>query len=450
MDVDVCVVGAGIAGLTAALRLQQAGLDVCVLEAADRVGGRLYPDRLPDGTTIDRGGAWLGPGQDRAYALAAELGIGTYPTWARGAHVVVIDGVAHRYRGLIPFAMGPLQIVSLAIAMVRLDRMAKGVPLDAPWEAKRAREWDGQALGAWLEQKVRGGIARDALRETLVGIFTCDLKDVSLLQALFLIHSHKNMTHLTTIEGGAQQDRLIGGTGALLGALTARLGERVRLGAPVRTIERSPTGVTVIADGRAVHARRVIVALPPPRAVEIAFTPALPADHARLLGQMTLGAIWKVAVVYETPWWRDDGFSGQSLDVASPFMLTLDACASKTPPGILNLFSMGSAARRLTAMDAAERKALAIDALVRRFGAKASRATAYVEQDWSAERWIGGGMVSLPGPGVLTSVGHAIREPVGRIHWAGTETATITHGGIDGAIRSGERAAEEVVERRAS
>jgi monoamine oxidase len=296
-----------------------------------------------------------------------------------------------------------------------------------------------------VERQVRRGIARDALRQTLVGIFTCDLSEVSLLQALFLIHSHKNLTHLTTIEGGAQQDRLIGGTGALLGAITERLGDAVRIGCPVRGIEQSATGVTVTADGDTVSARHAIVALPPPRAAEISFAPPLPSDHARLLGQMHLGAIWKVAVVYDTPWWRDDGFSGQSLDVESPFVLTLDACASKTPPGIVNLFSMGPAARRLTDLSAAERRALAREALVKRFGPKASRETAYVEQDWSAERWIGGGMLSTVGPGVMTTVGRAIRAPVGRIHWAGTETATITHGGIDGAIRSGERAAAEIV-----
>src|ERR1051325_8757654 len=131
-DADVCVIGAGIAGLTAALRLRQAGLTVVVLEAADRVGGRLFPDCLPDGTAIDRGGAWLGPGQDRAYALAAELGVGTYPTWRHGEHVLVKRGVPRRYRGTTPFTLGPLQLANLGIAGARLDRMAHNVPLESP------------------------------------------------------------------------------------------------------------------------------------------------------------------------------------------------------------------------------------------------------------------------------------------------------------------------------
>ena len=441
----MCVVGAGIAGLTAGLRLRQAGLAVAVLEAADRVGGRLYADVLADGTPIDRGGAWLGPGQDRAYALAAELGVGTYPTWGRGEHVLVHKGVPGRYRGTTPYRIGPLQLASLGVAIARLDRMAKHVPLEAPWEAARARRWDARTIGAWIDRNVARGAAREILRETMTEIFTSDLSEVSLLHALFLIHSHQSIAHLTTIEGGAQQDRLAGGTGALLGAIRVRLGDAVRMNAPVREVAQSQAGVTVVADGCTVCARRAVVAVPPPRAARIVFAPALPLERAALLERMPLGAIWKFAVVYDTPWWRADGLSGQSLDVESPMPLTLDACAATTPPGILNLFSMGPAARRLSSITPAERRTIALTTLVRRFGDEAARATGYVEQDWTAEPWIGGGMISHFGPGVLTSFGHALRAPAGRVHWAGTETATVTHGGIDGAIRSGERAAREVV-----
>jgi monoamine oxidase len=162
---------------------------------------------------------------------------------------------------------------------------------------------------------------------------------------------------------------------------------------------------------------------------------------------MPLGAIWKIAVVYDRPWWRDDGLTGQSLDVESPLPVTLDACAATVPPGIINLFSMGPAARRLSTMTSAERRSAAITTLTRRFGPRATQVTAYLEQDWTAEPWIGGGIFSRLGPGVLTAFGPALRRPVERLHWAGTETAPVTHGGIDGAIRSGERAAGEVIER---
>jgi monoamine oxidase len=445
LEAEVCVIGAGFAGLTAALRLRQAGRTVVVLEAADRVGGRTFTRYLSDGTAIDCGGAWFGPGQDRAYGLAAELGVATYPTWARGENVLVTHGVTRRYRGTVPFGIGLLQLANLGLGMARLDRMARQVPLEAPWQARQARRWDACTLASWIDRHVFPGIGRDLLTETLTEIFTSDLAEVSLLHALFLIHSHKNLTHLTSIEGGAQQDRVVGGMGALLAGMCERLGDAVRLASPVREVSQSPDSVAVVTTDSRVRARRAVVAVPAALSTRIAYTPPLPIDRALLVQRMPLGTIWKIAVIYDTPWWREDGFTGQSLDVQSLLPLTLDACAAKVPPGIINLFSMGPAARRLACLTEAGRRSAVIQTLTARFGAKAHDVVDYHEQDWTAEPWIGGGMFSRLGPGILTSFGPVLREPVGRVHWAGTETASITHGGIDGAIRSGERAAREVV-----
>lgn len=442
---DVCVVGAGFAGLTAALRLRQAGLEVAVLEASDRLGGRVFTEYLADGTPIERGGAWLGPGQDRAYALVAEMGGTTYPTWAQGEHVLVTNGVVGRYRGTTPLMIGALQLANLGLGIARLDRMAKQVPLDAPWTARHAARWDACTLGAWLARNVLPGTGRRLLSQVMADVFTSDPAEVSLLQALFLIHSHKDFTHLTSIEGGAQQDRVAGGLGALLARISERLGDGVHLRSPVHAIAQSPSGVGVVAGALSVRARRAIVAVPAAVSTRIAYDPPLPIDRALLMRRMPLGVIYKIAVLYDAPWWRDEGFSGQSLDPDSPLPLTLDACGATTPPGIINLFGSGSSARQLSRVSPDERRRIAIAALTRRFGDRAARAIDYVEQDWAAAPWIEGGMVSRLGPGVLTSFGPALREPVGRVHWAGTETATITHGGIDGAIRSGERAAAEVV-----
>ncbi|HEY2388850.1 MAG TPA: FAD-dependent oxidoreductase [Candidatus Binatia bacterium] len=445
LETDVCVAGAGFAGLTAALRLRQAGRAVVVLEAAARIGGRTWTDRLVDGTLVERGGAWLGPGQDRAYALAAEMGVATYPTWGRGEHVLVQGGVARRYRGALPPGVGAVQLASLGLAMARLDRLARQVPLEAPWDAPRAERWDARTVRAWIDRNTLPGVGRRLLTQVLHDIFTSDLSEVSLLHALYLIHSHQNLNHLTTIEGGAQQDRLVGGTGAVLAGICARLGDAVRLEAPVVRITHGRDGATVASPALVVRARRVIVAVPAATAARIVYDPPLPIDRAQLLQRMPLGSIWKIALVYDEPWWRDEGFSGQSLDPDSPLPLTLDACGASTPPGILNLFCSGAAARRLSGLAADERSRAAVEALSLRFGPKAARVRDYAEQDWTAEPWIGGGMLSRFGPGVLTTFGRSLRPAVGCLHWAGTETATVTHGGIDGAIRSGERAAAEIV-----
>jgi monoamine oxidase len=445
LDSDVCVVGAGFAGLTAALRLHQARRAVVVLEAAARVGGRTWTDRLPSGTLVERGGAWLGPGQDRAYVLAAEMGVATYPTWGRGEHVLVLGGMVRRYRGALPPGVGAVQLASLGLAMARLDRLAKQVPLEAPWEGARAERWDARTVGAWIDANTLPGLGRKLLTQVVHDLFTSDPREVSLLHALYLIHSHQNLNHLTTIEGGAQQDRLVGGTGAVLAGIRARLGDAVRLETPASRITHAPDGATVESAALAVRARRVVVAVPAAIAARIAYDPPLPLDRAQLMQRMPVGSIWKIAVIYDEPWWRDDGFSGQSLDPDSPLPLTLDACGATTPPGILNLFCSGAAARRLTGLTAAERRQAAVQALSLRFGPKAAQVRDYAEQDWTAEPWIGGGMLSRFGPGVLTTFGRSLRPPVGCLHWAGTETATVTHGGIDGAIRSGERAAAEIV-----
>jgi monoamine oxidase len=219
----------------------------------------------------------------------------------------------------------------------------------------------------------------------------------------------------------------------------------VQLRSPVRAITQTASDAVVDAGEVQVRARRVIVAVPIAMSSRIAYDPPLPIDRALLMRRMPLGVIYKIAVLYDAPWWRDAGFSGQSLDVDSPMPLTLDACGATTPPGILNLFSSGSHARRLSRLSADDRRRLAIDVLTHRFGDRASRPIDYVEQDWAATPWIEGGMVSRTGPGVLTSFGPALRAPAGRVHWAGTETATVAFGGIDGAIRSGERAAAEVI-----
>jgi monoamine oxidase len=446
-DADVCVIGAGYAGLTAARRLAQAGKSVVVLEARDRVGGRIWTYRLPDGSVIDRGGGWLGPKHDRILGLANEVGVTTYRTYVKGAHLLVDGEQLRRYTGLIP-KISPMAVISLARAQMKINRMARKLPLDAPWTAKKAQEWDSRSVSWWLERAgVTKGIAFDLFDSAVRGLMTGDLDEVSLLHLLVLIRGHGSINTLFSIENGAQENLVDGGAGSIALRVADELGDAVRLNAPVRSITQRDDRVEAEADGISVTARHAVVTVPPALILDIVFDPALPSDRATLYRNAVGGPETKTLVVYDEPFWRADGFSGQSAEPKSAAEVTIDASPASGRPGVLAAFTFGVIARQLGDLDPGERRRLVLDALTRRFGPRAASPTAFVETEWWTEDWTRGcSMAHLP-PGIITQHGHLYREPFGRIHWAGTETSTTSHGAIDGAVRSGERVASEVLDR---
>jgi monoamine oxidase len=446
IDVDVCVVGAGYAGLTAALRLSQAGRSVAVLEARDRIGGRIWTEVLPDGTPIDRGGGWLAPRHDAMFGLAREFGVDTYKTWVKGAHLLVDGDRIRRYTGLIP-KISPMAIVTIALAQWRIDRMAKKVPVDAPWTAPRAAEWDARTVRDYLDNaRISSTIGRDLFEMAVRGLMNGDLADTSLLHLLQLAHAHGGIGKLFSIEGGAQENLVAGGAGTIARRMADELGDAIRVDVPVGSIAQRDDGVVVEAGDVTVTARHAVVTVPPALALDIAFDPVLPPDRAELYRKANAGPESKTLVVYDEPFWRSAGFSGQSSQPGSASEVTLDATPVGGSPGVIASFTFGSVAERVDALDAAERRKLVLDALTARFGAEAATPRDYVETAWWKEPWTRGcSMAHLP-PGVLTQYGHLLREPFGRVHWAGTETSTTSHGAMDGAVRSGERAAREILE----
>ena len=444
---DVCVVGAGYAGLTAARRLQQAGRTVVVLEARDRVGGRIWTERLGDGTPIDRGGAWLGPAHDAMFGLAREVGAGTYKTWVEGAHLLVDGDRVRRYTGLIP-KISPLAIASIALAQARVDRLARQVPLDAPWTAPRAAAWDAQTVGGWLRTcGVRRGIAHDLFTMAVRGLMTGDLEDSSFLHLLFLIRAHGSINTLFSIENGAQENLVMGGAGSIAAAVAAELGDAVHLRTPVRGVTQADDRVVVDADGIQVEARHAVVAVPPALALEIAFDPALPDDRLTLYRNDVGGPESKTLLVYDEPFWRAEGFSGQTSEPGSAAEVTIDATPANGSPGVLAAFTFGPVADRVDALDPDERRRAVLDALKPRLGPRAGQPREYVETAWWREQWTRGCSFAHLRPGILSRYGSLLREPFGRVHWAGTETSTQSHGAMDGAVRSGERVAAEILDR---
>src|SRR5690242_11028206 len=285
-DVDFCIVGAGFAGLAAALRLRQAGRSVAVLEARERVGGRTFTEVRGDGTWIDRGGAWVGPGQDRIGALLDEFGVRRYKQYAGGEAMMVIDGKQFRYTGVVPRTLSPFATVNLGIALLELAKMCKTIPLEAPWEAKKADKWDTITVALWLDHHVRSLAARDLLETAIGGTYTSDTSEISLLFALHQMASGGGPDFVFGIEGGSQDSRIVGGMGALYRPMAAKIGDSLHLGQPVRSIAQDDAGVTVASDAMTVRARRAIVAVPIAIASQILYEPMLSVDRSLLHQRM--------------------------------------------------------------------------------------------------------------------------------------------------------------------
>ncbi|HEX2127700.1 MAG TPA: FAD-dependent oxidoreductase, partial [Solirubrobacterales bacterium] len=443
---EVAIVGAGLAGLAAARALRGAGRKVVVLEARDRVGGRTLNHELGDGKALELGAQWVGPTQDRMYELIAELGLETFPTYGEGKSLFERGGRVSKYSGTIPTGANPVGLVQVGIAMRRLNSMARQVPLEAPWEAPKAEDWDSQTFETWMRRNVRSKSARDILRLAIIGVWAVEPRDVSLLHVLFYTRSAGTLELLTDAEGGAQQDRVIGGTQLISIRMAKELGARaVELSTPVRAISHGTGGVTVHSDGVTLRAKRAIVAIPPTLAGRIAYDPPLPAVRDGLTQRMAMGSVVKCMAIYESPFWRERGLSGAITSVTGPVSVGFDNSPPDGDPGVLMGFLEGGAARAHADLDMDERRDAVAACFARMFGPEAANPIDYVDRSWRSEEWSRGCYGGFMPPGAWTDHGGALREPIGPLHWAGAETATVWNGYMDGAVTSGERAASEVL-----
>lgn len=329
--------------------------------------------------------------------------------------------------------------------------MAKTIPLDAPWTAAKAEEWDRQTFETWLRANAVIPSAKFLLDVACTSIFSAEPRELSLLFVLFYIAAAGNETtpgtleRLTETAGGAQELRFVGGSQLVPIKLAATLGDRVVLNAPVRTIAKSGAKYVVTADGVTVTAKRVVVAVPPPLAARITYDPLLPAARDQLTQRLPMASVGKAIAIYDTPFWRADGLNGQVVSDTGVISSTFDNSPPDASYGALMGFIEADEARKYDAASEAEVKAAVLKDYVTYFGSKAASPTSFVLQRWNNEAYTRGGPVSIGAPGVLTQYGPALRTPVGGIHWAGTETSLHWMGFMDGAVRSGERVAKEVL-----
>lgn len=440
---DFAIVGAGLAGLRAAAELSAAGASVTVFEARDRVGGRVVSARGPADPplVLDLGAQWVGPGQTEVLRLIKELGLATIPCAVPGRALWGLGGQLKQGSAWLP-PLPPRALAEVLTAGARLALMSKRVGAGAPWQSPKSREWDRVSAGDWLARHVRDPGARDLALIHIRGNMAAEPDETSLLGLLFDLRSIGPVRHLLT----AEAFRVREGTHEIARRLAATIPGRIRLGRPVRSISQESGGVTVAWDTGEIRCRRVVVCVPPPLASQISYSPVLPEQRARLLASLPMGSSVKFHAVYERPFWRERGLCGQAWTAQGPVCLTYDNSPDDgTGRGVLVGLVVAEEARRLGRLTAAEQEQEILASLGGLFGPDAAAPGALVLKDWAAEEWTGGCYSAHFPVNVWTSVGSAFREPCGRIHWAGTETSSEWYGYMEGALRSGIRAATEML-----
>ena len=437
-ELDVIVVGAGAAGLWAAITLREAGYSVVVLEASGRVGGRIKTGKLGD-EPVDLGAQWVGPGQDYSFKVANRYHMQTYPTPAHGRILYELgDGVYAEddVTGVVDSAV--------AATLETVDKWTDKLREPSFWQGSGPVEWDEKTLAAWISETIADARGRDYLTTVVEVAMTADPCQISMLSFFgsFLEHT---LAEELSMKGGAIESCFRGGFHQMAAHMAAELGESVILEAPVRAIVQDAAAVQVISDKGAWQAQRVIVAAPPPMASRIDFTPALPFQKSGYMDRMPMGSVIKCLLAYPTPFWRDQGYTGYATLNSG----LIGALAEVTPPdyagGILAGFIGAGNAQLWSDKTTEQRRQRVVADIASLFGPQSREPRAYVDNVWTVEPWILGGYSCMPLPGTYAVFGDSLADPCGRIHWASTETAEINAGFVDGALRSAERAAAEVI-----
>ena len=445
---DTIVIGAGVTGLTAAWRLTQAGQSVLVLEARDRVGGRLRTE-THNGVGFEIGGQWVSPDQTALIDLTAELGLETYSRYREGDSLYVgRDGVAHRFTGeTLPVDDATNEEIDRIVDI--LDKLAADMDPDRPWDHPQADALDRVSFAQWLEAQTDNVEARDNIALYIgPAMITKPVWSFSALTAVLMCASAGSFTHLVDADFILDK-RVVGGLAAVPAALAERLGDSVRLNADVTHLHQDDRGVVVEVGGEKVTAERAILALPPTHVRRIRITPELPWEHRSAREHQSFGLVLKAQIEYPTAFWREAGLSGTGFapyqlvhEIYDNTWVTADGEASG---GTLVAFVSDINADEVGRLSEEDRRARILESLAVYFGEQALTPRTYVESDWQHQELTGGAYATTFDVGTMTRYGHTLREPVGRIHFGSSDVAGLGFQHVDGAIRVGSQLAEDIL-----
>ena len=444
-SVSAVIIGGGFSGIAAAKKLHEAGLSFVVLESRERLGGRVFTKRFDNGLYLDFGGQWIGPTQDRMYELCHELGVGYFETYNEGKNILDLGEKLKTYRGTIP----KLDLFSLLILdwlIRKLEKLARQIDPKAPWNHPKAKEWDGQSLDEFLLKNSKTKACYQVIRLGCETIFASDPDQLSLLHALYYIRSGTSLDCLINVKGGAQEHRIKGGMQTLIEEMAKPFLDQIRFQSAVKSITHSISGVSIQGNDFSIQAEKVILAIPPPLLAEISFSPALPSNKEKLLQNYPMGRVAKCFMIYEKPFWRGLGFSGQSVsDDKTPFQTLYDCSPVDASKGVLMGFVVGSRAEKFFSLEKSVRKEKMESVLVRYFGENAKEAIDYQEYSMTDEPWSRGCYAALMQQNAWTEFQDTYRSPLPPLYFAGTEAAIKWHGYIEGAVLAGESAASDVL-----
>ena len=435
VTLDAIVIGGGLAGLSAARRLKNQGASVLVLEARNRIGGRISTEVLPNGQPIDLGAQFVCDAQRRISELVDEVGLTRVQPHVTGDHLFISSNKTTPVR-FSEDAM-PLPLfgkLDMLIANWRFERVLHDFRNDIS-------RLDAISASTFLRRLTQNNVTESFISGLIEAEYCVSLDEISAYELLEQVSSMGGLSGLSN----SDQWFLSEGTKPLAEHLRTGLGGSSLLNSPAQSIEIKGDRATVETTRGRYSAKHIIVAVPPQLYDKLGLLNVIPPKRSRVLAAYRLGKVIKTLLVFDTPWWRAKGLSGRIQQTGSFFNSAVDCSPPGGRVGILAIFSTSRSARNL-GMNHPEsvRIRLSMEWLRQVTNTTIPSAIAARSVDWSADPWSLGGYASVRPLGGWLAVPQLF-APVGKIHFAGTETATEWRSYMEGALESGERAAQSIL-----